>query len=248
MNVRVILLDILSFCYIIVHNKMTSCMDDYHQFILDDSDGDWDSDGGVGGGDGGDDGGGSGCLDTQWITEFETRLVLDEYESFLKSDIRRVSFQFIYLDREKKCVDCVLHMMGGPYMLHKANQISQSEILRVIHTYQNHWMKQNKKYYNFQSLLLYDFQMPENDDNDVRWVSEYLSSSAGGDGGDVEYGRSDDLCGRIGGDGGGGDGGGVEYGRVIEYTNLLSFEMIYFRPLIAMFHDLVGFTVVLYED
>ena len=198
-------------------------MDDYHQFILDDSDGDWDSDGGVGGGDGGGDGGG-GCLDTEWITEFETRLVLDEYESFLKSDIRRVSFQFIYLDREKKCVDCVLHMMGGPYMLQKANQISQSEILRMIHTYQNHWMKQNKKYYNFQSLLLYDFQMPENDDNDVRWVSEYLSSSAGG----------------------GGDG--VEYGRVIEYTNLLSFEMIYFRPLIAMFHDLVGFTVVLYED
>ena len=208
MNVRVILWDILSFCYIIVHNKMTSCMDDYHQFILDDSDG---SDSGDGG------------LDTEWITEFETRLVLDEYESFLKSDIRRVSFQFIYLDREKKCVDCVLHMSGG-YMLHKANQISQSEILRVIHTYQNHWMKQNKKYYNFQSLLLYDFQMPENDDNDVRWVSEYLSSSSSS------------------------SGDGVEYGRVIEYTNLLSFETIYFRPLIAMFHDLIGFTVVLYED
>jgi hypothetical protein len=203
-------------------------MDDYHQFILDDSDG---SDGGDGGcGDGGD-GGGDGCLDTEWITEFETQIVLDEYESFLKSDIRRVSFQFIYLDREKKCVDCVLHMTGGAYMLQKANQISQSEILRVIHTYQNHWMKQNKKYYNFQSLLLYDFQMPENDDNDVRWVSEYLSSSLAGGEGD-----------------GGGDGGGVEYGRVIEYTNLLSFEMIYFRPLIAMFHDLVGFTVVLYED
>ena len=209
---------------------MTSCMDDYHQFILDDSDGSdsGDSgDSGDGGGDGG--GGGDGCLDTEWITEFETRLVLDEYESFLKSDIRRVSFQFIYLDREKKCVDCVLHMSGGPYILHKPNQISQSEILRVIHTYQNHWMKSGKKYYNFQSLLLYDFQMPENDDNDVRWVSEYLSSSSAGDGG--------------------GDGGdGVEYGRVIEYTNLLSFETIYFRPLIAMFHDLVGFTVVLYED
>jgi hypothetical protein len=187
-------------------------MDDYHQFILDDSDGDSDSDGGGG-------------LDTEWITEFETRLLLDEYESFLKSDIRRVSFQFIYLDREKKCVDCVLPMTGGPYMLQKPNQISQSEILRVIHTYQNHWMKRNKKYYNFQSLLLYDFQMPENDDNDVRWVSEYLSSSSSSSSGD-----------------------GVEYGRVIEYTNLLSFETIYFRPLIAMFHDLIEFTVVLYED
>ena len=216
---RVILLDILSFCYIIVHNKMTSYID-YHDFILDDSDGDGDD-----GGDGGDGGERDGCLDTQWITEYENQLVLDEYEIFLKSDIRRVSFQFIYLDREKKCVDCILHMTGG-YMLQKANQISQSEILRVIHTYQNHWMKQNKKYYNFHSLLLYDFQMPENDDNDVRWVSEYLSSASDGDG----------------------DGDGVEYGRVIEYTNLLSFEKIYFHPLIAMFHDLVGFTVVLYED
>jgi hypothetical protein len=206
-------------------------MDDYHQFILDDSDGSDGGDGDTTEGGGGDGGGG---LDTQWITDYETQIVLDEYESFLKSDIRRVSFQFIYLDREKKSVDCVLHMTGGPYMLQKPNQISQSEILHVIHTYQNHWMKQNKKYYNFQSLLLYDFQMPENDDNDVRWVSEYLSSSLAGGGGD-------------GGDGGG-DGGGVEYGRVIEYTNLLSFEMIYFRPLIAMFHDLVGFTVVLYED
>jgi hypothetical protein len=225
MNVRVILLDILSFCYIIVHNKMTSCMDDYHQFILDDSDGDWDSDGGVGGVGGGDDAG-SGCLDTEWITEYETRLLLDEYELFLKSDIRRVSFQFIYLDREKKSVDCVLPMTGGPYMLQKPNQISQSEILRVIHTYQNHWMNRNKKYYNFQSLLLYDFQMPENDDNDVRWVSEYLSSSSSSSS----------------------SGDGVEYGRVIEYTNLLSFETIYFRPLIAMFHDLIEFTIVLYED
>jgi hypothetical protein len=185
-------------------------MDDYHQFILDDSDGGSDSDGGGG-------------LDTEWITEYETRLLLDEYESFLKSDIRRVSFQFIYLDREKKCVDCVLHMTEGPYMLQKPNQISQSEILRVIHTYQNHWMKQNKKYYNFQSLLLYDFQMPENDDNDIRWVSEYLSPSSS----DSNY---------------------DEYGRIIEYTNLLSFDTIYFRPLIAMFHDLIGFTVVLYED
>jgi hypothetical protein len=84
-------------------------------------------------------------------------------------------------------------------------------------------MKENKKYYNFHSLLLYDFQMPENDDNDIRWVSEYLSPSSS----DSNY---------------------DEYGRIIEYTNLLSFDTIYFRPLIAMFHDLIGFTVVLYED
>jgi hypothetical protein len=40
----------------------------------------------------------------------------------------------------------------------------------------------------------------------------------------------------------------VDFGRIIEYTNILSFETIYFRPLIATFHDLIGFTVVLYED
>jgi hypothetical protein len=143
---------------------------------------------------------------------------LSEYESFLKTDILRVSFQFIYLDREKKCVDFVVPMTE-PYPLQDANKISQNELLRIIHKYQN---LGNKKYYNFQSLLLYDFQMPENDDNDIRWISEYLSPSR-----DDEY---------------------DEYGRVIEYTNLLSFDTIYFRPLITMFHDLVGFTVVLYED
>ena len=44
-------IDILSFCYIIVHNKMSS-YSEYHNFILDDSDGD--SSIGGGGGVGGD--------------------------------------------------------------------------------------------------------------------------------------------------------------------------------------------------
>ena len=66
--------------------------------------------------------------------------------------------------------------------------------------------------------MLYDFKMPENEDNDIRWVSDYLSSS-----------RDDE-----------------EYDRIVEYTNLLSFDTIYFSPLISMFHDLIGFTVVLY--
>jgi hypothetical protein len=57
--------------------------------------------------------------------------------------------------------------------------------------------------------------------NDVRWLSEYL----GGMGNETD-----------------------EYGRVIEYKNILSFDAIYFRPLIDMFHDLISFTVLLYED
>jgi hypothetical protein len=201
-----------------------SSYSEYHHFILDDSDGD-SSCGGGGGGDGDDDQvlDENGYLDTRWITEYENQILLSEYESFLRTDITRVSFQFIYLDREKKSVDFIVPMTESSYQLQHANQISQNELLRIIHKYQNIRMKENKKYYNFHSLLLYDFQMPENDDNDIRWVSEYLSPSSS----DSNY---------------------DEYGRIIEYTNLLSFDTIYFRPLIAMFHDLIGFTVVLYED
>ena len=205
-------------------------MSEYNNFILDDSDGDssigWEDDGGggCGGGCGGGGCGGGGYLDTRWITEYENQILLSEYASFLKTDIIRVSFQFIYLDREKKSIELVVPMTES-YQLQHVNQISQNELLRIIHKYQNYRMKTNKKYYNFHSLLLYDFQMPENDDNDIRWVSEYLSSPPS---------RDDDNY--------------NEYGRVVEYTNLLSFDTIYFRPLIAMFHDLIGFTVVLYED
>lgn len=226
MNARVVCvysIYILSFCYIIVHNKMTS-NSEYYNFILDDDDGDSSLDGGD-----------QEYLDTQWITEYENQIVLSEYELFLKTDIVRVSFQFIYLDRDKKCVEFIVPMTG-PYILQHANKISQNELLRIIHKYQNH---SNKKYYNFQSLLLYDFHMPENDDNDVRWVSEYLSPppsySSSGSATMIDTETETDTV-------------GDEYGRIVEYTNLLSFDTIYFHPLIAMFHDLIGFTVVLYED
>ena len=201
---------------------------EYYNFILDDSDGDSIlDDGGDGGGDGG------GYLDTQWITEYENQILLSEYELFLKTDIVRVSFQFIYLDRDKKCVEFVVPMTD-PYVLQHANKISQNELLRIIHKYQN---RSSKKYYNFKSLLLYDFQMPENGDNDVRWVSEYLSPTSSSSSGSTTMTETDTNTAE-----------GDEYGRIIEYTNLLSFDTIYFRPLIAMFHDLIGFTVVLYED
>ena len=35
---------------------------------------------------------------------------------------------------------------------------------------------------------------------------------------------------------------------IIEYTNLLSIDVIYFPPVITMFHDFIGFSVLLYED
>lgn len=43
----------------------------------------------------------------------------------------------------------------------------------------------------------------------------------------------------------GGGGGG---GRFIEYTNLLSIDTIYISPVLTIFHDVIGFTVLLYED
>ena len=82
--------------------------------------------------------------------------------------------------------------------------------------------KNKKKYYNLHSLLLYDFQLGEDNNNNNGNVSvaEYISSPTAD----------------------------VDFGRIIEYTNILSFDTIYFRPVIAMFHDLIEFTVVLYED
>jgi hypothetical protein len=185
----------------------------YYSLIVDDDD------------DGDDDGygGGGGSLDTQWITAYENDILLSEYRLFLKSDITRVSFRFIYLDRDKKCVKFVIPM-AGLYSLQRVNQISQSELFQIIQRNQTPPMVMSggggkKKYYNFHSLLLYQFQLE--DDNVIRSVAEYISS-------DTET--------------------GSDFGGIIEYTNLLSFHTIYFKPMIEMFHELVGFTVVLYED
>lgn len=193
--------------------------DVYYSLIVDDDDDD--DDGGDGGDGGGDDGGDDGGLDTQWITAYENDILLSEYQLFLKSDITRISFRFIYLDRDKKCVEFVIPM-AGLYPLQHVNQISQSEIFQIIQRNQTPAVMngRKKKYYNFHSLLLYNFQLE--DDNVIRSVAEYISSETEEDVGD--------------------------FGGIIEYTNILSFDIIYFKPVIEMFHELVGFTVVLYED
>ena len=194
--------------------------DVYYSLIVDDDDGS-------------DDEGEDGLLDTHWIRDYENEFLFSEYELFLKSDITRVSFRFIYLDRNKKCVD--FELPAESYPLQRPNQITQSEIFQIIYRHQNvsdaTTMNKNnnnnnnkKKYYNFHSLLLYDFQLGghnNNNNNDNVSVAEYISSPTAAD---------------------------DDFGRIVEYTNILSFETIYFRPLIAMFHDLIGFTVVLYED
>jgi hypothetical protein len=190
--------------------------DVYYSLIVDDDDGSSDVDEGV--------------LDTQWIRDYENDILFSEYELFLKSDITRVSFRFIYLDRDKKCVLFVIP--AEAYSLQRANQITQTEIFHIVHRHQNmadatnnknnnNKNKNKKKYYNLDSLLLYDFQLGEDNNNNGNVsVAEYISSPTAD----------------------------VDFGRIIEYTNILSFETIYFRPVIAMFHDLIEFTVVLYED
>ena len=182
-------------------------VDDYSKFILDDDDDDDENDTLR------DDG----LLDTQWISDFENKMLFNEYELFLKSDITHVSFRFIYLDRVKKSIEFIVPMVEL-YPLQKKNQITQTEIFKIIYRHQHICNDAKKKYYNFHSLILYDFQLE--DDNVVRSVAEYISSS----------------------------NSNIDFGRIIEYTNILSFETIYFRPLITMFHDLIGFTVILYED
>lgn len=193
--------------------------DVYYSLIVDDDDGSSDGDGD------------EGVLDTQWIRVYENEFLFSEYELFLKSDITRVSFRFIYLDRDKKCVQFVIP--AESYSLQCANQITQTEIFQIVHRHQNmadaannnNKNRNKKKYYNLHSLLLYDFQLGQdnnnNNNNDNVRVAEYISSPTAAD---------------------------LDFGRIIEYTSILSFDTIYFQPLIAMFHDLIEFTVVLYED
>ena len=76
----------------------------------------------------------------------------------------------------------------------------------------------DKKYYNFNALLFYSFDFLD----DGKELSRYLR-------------------------GGGGRGGGGR-DRFIEYTNLLSIDTIYISPVLTIFHDVIGFTVLLYED
>lgn len=175
-------------------------MTEYYNYLVDDDDDDDDYD----------DNGGSGVLDTSWITEYEKRFLMDEYKQFIRSDVTRVSFQFIYLDSSKKDV-----VFTAPLFYHsllQPNQISQGEIFRLIQERQR-IAGDKKKYYNFLYLCFYDFYLPD----DFKSVAEYLSSDDGA-------------------------------GRLIEYTNILSFDTISFRPLIHMFHDMITFTVVLFED
>jgi hypothetical protein len=76
----------------------------------------------------------------------------------------------------------------------------------------------DKKYYNFNALLFYSFDFLD----DGKELSRYLR--------------------------GGGGRGGRGRDRFIEYTNLLSIDTIYISPVLTIFHDVIGFTVLLYED
>jgi hypothetical protein len=185
----------------------------YRNFLVDDYDSESESED-VGVGD-------ESILDTRWIQEYEKQFINDEYRLFIKTDISQVKFEFYYLDRNKSCVECVVPFT---YSLQQVNQISQGEIFSIIRNHQ----RSHKKYYNFQSLLLYSFDFHNQSKDIVRSLANFIQSD--GDGG---------------GSGGGNGGGG---GTFTEYTNILSIDIIYFTPFIAMFHEFIGFSVFLYED
>ena len=169
------------------------------------------------------DGDGDGSrLDTRWIHEIETQMVCDDYSQFIKTDITSVSFEFVYLGLRKEIVNidrCVLPLM-------KPNSITQNEIFQLIQKKQR--LAVGRKYYNFMSLCFYHFYI----NDDPKSVSQYLYSGEG-DGDDDGDGDGD------------GDG---DSSNITEYTNILSIETIYFKPMIRMFHDINCFTVVLFDD
>ena len=181
---------------------------DYRQFIVDD----YDSDHSDGFHDIDD-------IDTSWIYEYETKIMNDDYQLFLKSDITRIGFEFYYLNHDKTTVERIVPMS---YSLREINKISQNELFSIVRSHQY----VDKKYYNFQSLLLYSFDFHDNCKDIVRSLSNYIQLDNSGCGGDV--------CGNE--------------KSFIEYTNILSIDVIYFRPLITMFHEFLGFSVLLYED
>lgn len=114
---------------------------------------------------------------------------------------------------------CVEQIVPMKYSLKIPNQISQAELFSIIRSYQHI----DKKYYNFHSLLFYSFDFQDNKGkNIIQGLSNYIQ-------------QDDDA----------GAGAGAEF---IEYTNLLSIDIIYLSPVITMFHDIIGFSVMLYED
>lgn len=212
---------------VVIYHKMNTAEaheDDYRKLLFDDYDSDCYSDG-DGHGDGHGDGDGvhgeikEGILDTRWIDQFEKQIIHDEYRLFLKTDITCLHFEIYYLDHNKSCVQDVLTIK---YSLQNINQINQNELFSVIRGYQH----LNKKYYNFQSLLLYSVDFQDNDGKDViRALSHYIQEP------------NTNTSNRH-----------SEKKAFIEYTNLLSIDVIYLRPTITMFHEFIGFSVLLYED
>ncbi len=198
---------------------MNTDVENYKLFIIDDCDSDDDDDDD----DGGDGDGGDGTLDTNWITEYETEIMNDEYHLFLKTDIIRVGFEILYLDHDKTYVERVIPLT---YSLNRANQITQNEIFSIVQSHQ----KLDKKYYNFQSLLLYKFDFQYNTNDIVRGLSDYIRHTT-----------TTTTTTTV-------DGAPANVSQFIEYTNLLSIDVIYFPPTITMFHDFIGFSVLLYHD
>jgi hypothetical protein len=106
------------------------------------------------------------------------------------------------------------------YSLKIPNQITQNELFSIVQSYQH----VDKKYYNFHTLLFYSFDFQNingiNGSDIIRGLSEYL-----------QY-----------------DPPTLSTNNFIEYSNLLSIDTIYLTPVLAMFHDVIGFSVLLYED
>ena len=158
-------------------------------------------------------------LDTTWINEIENTIMYDEYQQFIKSDVTSVMITFIYINKSNEQV----HTASIRVTLTVPNQISQDEILHIMQKYQMRveYNKRNKKqfiYYNFHSLLHYSFEI----DEDVKSVAAFLVGDGDGDG----------------------DGDGF----MNDYSNIISIQTLYFKPIINLFHDISSIMIILHED
>lgn len=163
-----------------------------------------------------------GILDTRWIAQYESQIIHDEYRLFLKTDITYVTFDFYYLDHNKSYVQDISQMK---YSLQNINQIRQNELFSIIRGYQ----QLDKKYYNFQTLLLYSIDFQDNKGHDlIRALAQYIQEPT------ISLKSSSSFH--------------SEKKTFIEYSNLLSIDVIELPPIITMFHEFIGFYVLLYED
>jgi hypothetical protein len=161
-------------------------------------------------------------IDDKWINDVEKELLYDEYSDFIKKDITTLPILFVYTNHSREIVQYKTYIAS----LNTPNQITQDEILSIIGKHQ--WLcsgvdddgdgERQDKLKNTYYNFYCMCHYSFYVEDDPKSVALYC-------------GDDDD------------DGG-----EIIEYTNAISINTIFFKPLLELFHDILNITIVLYED